>query len=342
MVESVVMLPGGREPGDSESPKPQLKTIEATPTYGKFALEPLPRGYGVTLGNPIRRVLLSSLPGAAVTWVRIEDVLNEYSTVPHMKEDVLEFLQNVKAIRLRALSELPGRLHLTATGPGEITAGDIVVPPEFEIVNQELHLAYLDSRAGKLRVEFNAEIGKGYVPAQHGNGLPIGTLQVDAVFSPIRKVNFAIEHTRVGQVTDFERLVFDVWSDGSVAPAEALQKASSVLLDFFGLFGHAGQEEQPAALVSGVAAKLPPDIYNMPIERLELSSRTFNCLKRAGINKVGEILERTRAELARIRNFGEKSFAELVNRLQERNLPLPEGLTPENAVAAAPSSKEQA
>ncbi|MSP78328.1 MAG: DNA-directed RNA polymerase subunit alpha [Dehalococcoidia bacterium] len=326
------MLPGGREPEDAEpSLKPQFKTVEATPTYGKFTLEPLLRGFGVTLGNPIRRVLLSSLVGAAVTWVRIEDVLSEYSTIPHMKEDMLEFLQNVKSIRLRANSEMPGRLHLSSTGPGEVTAGDIVAPPEFEIVNPEMHLAYLDSREGRLRVEFNVEIGKGYVPAQHGNGLPIGTLQMDAVFSPIRKVNFTVEHTRVGQFTDYERLVIEVWSDGTIVPAEALQKASAAIMDLFALFGRAGQAEQPAALVSGVASKLPPDIYSMPIERLELSSRTFNCLKRAGINKVGEILERTRSELARIRNFGEKSFAELANRLQERNLPLPEGLIPENA-----------
>jgi DNA-directed RNA polymerase subunit alpha len=328
MVESssIVVLPGSRDLDvDIQSVAPQLKELETTGGYGKFALEPLPPGFGHTLANPVRRVLLSSLQGAAITWVRIDGVLNEYSTLPHMKEDILEFLQNVKAIRLRALSDMPARLQLSATGPGEVTAGDIVTPPEYEIVNPELHLASLDSAEAQLRVEFNVEQGKGYVPAQHGNNLPIGTLQVDAIFSPIRKVNFAVELTRVGQVTNYERLVFEIWTDGTVDPKDALLNSATILMEQLAHFTKSGQPEQAAPAVSGVAATLSPEVYNMPIERLELSSRTFNCLKRAGINKVGEILERSKSELERIRNFGEKSFTELVNRLTERGLPLPEG-----------------
>lgn len=323
----IVVLPGGRETDlESEEPKPQLRIAEVTDTYGKFVLEPLPRGFGVTLGNPMRRVLLSSLRGAAITWVRIDGVLNEYSTLPHVKEDVLEFLQNVKAVRLRPLSDIAGRLQLSATGPGEVTAGDIVAPAELEIINPELHLAWLDSGEGRLRAEFNVELGTGYAPAQQGNDLPIGTLNVDAIYSPVRKVNFAVELTRVGQVTDYERLVLEVWTDGTMAPTDAVRQAGAIVTEHLGAFVRAGMVEEAAGLtVSGVAATLPLDVYNMPIERLELSSRTFNCLKRAGINKVGEVLERTRAELERIRNFGEKSFTELVSRLQERGLPLPEG-----------------
>jgi len=325
MVESsIVVLPSGRMDAESEAPKPQLRVVESTDTYGKFVLEPLPRGFGVTLGNPMRRVLLGSLRGSAVTWVRVDGVLNEYSTLPHMKEDILEFLQNVKAIRLRPLSDMPGRLRLSATGPGEVTAGDIVTPPEFEIVNPELHLATLDSAEGRLRAEFNVELGTGYAPAQQRNEQPIGTLQVDAIYSPVRKVNFAVELTRVGQVTDYERLVLEVWTDGTMAPTDAVRQSGAIVTEHLGTFVRAGIQEEAASTVSGLAATLPQDVYNMPIERLELSSRTFNCLKRAGINKVGEVLERTKAELDRIRNFGEKSFAELVSRLQERDLPLPE------------------
>ncbi|MSQ11371.1 MAG: DNA-directed RNA polymerase subunit alpha [Dehalococcoidia bacterium] len=333
MVESVIVLPSDPDVKAADELAPKLDTVETTATYGKFTLEPLPRGFAVTIGNPLRRVLLSSLEGAAVTWVRIEGVLNEYSTLPHMKEDVLEFLQNVKAVRLRPLAEMPGRLQLNAVGPGDVTAGDIIVPPEFEIVNPELHLASLDSAQGKLRVEFNVELGKGYVPAQHGENLPIGTLQVDAIFSPVRKINFAVERTRVGQVTDYDRLVLEVWTDGTITPTDAVQKASSILVDHLALLKRAGVQEAPP-VISGVAAFLSPEAFNMPVEKLELSSRTFNCLKRSGINKVGELLERSKEDLEHIRNFGEKSLTELVNRLRERGLPLPAGVEAPAAEAA--------
>ncbi len=303
-------------------PKPEVKTLELDETYGKFALEPLERGFATTLGNPLRRVLLSSIPGAAVTWVRIDGVLHEYSTLPHLKEEIMEIIQRVKTIRLRALTDRPGRLRLEARGPGEIYASDIVAPADFEIVNPELHLATLDSADGTLNMEFNVEKGRGYVPAQQSVGYSIGTLPVDAIYSPVRKVNYSVEYTRVGQVTDYERLIIEVWTDRTISPLDAVHTAAKVLMDHSALLIGAGEvnSETDGAAASGI----PAEIYNVTVEKLELSSRTLNCLKRAGINKVGEVLERTAAELLKIRNFGDKSLDELRARLEENDLPVPD------------------
>jgi DNA-directed RNA polymerase subunit alpha len=309
------------QPGPSV-PKPEVKTLELDDTYGKFALEPLERGFATTLGNPLRRVLLSSIPGAAITWVRIDGVLHEYSTLPHLKEEIMEIIQRVKTIRLRALTDRPGRLRLEARGPGEIYAGDIIAPADFEIVNPELHLATLDSAEGTLNMEFNVERGTGYVPAQQSVGYSIGTLPVDAIYSPVRKVNYSVEYTRVGQVTDYERLVIEVWTDRTISPLDAVHTAAKVLMDHSSLLIGAGEVSSD---VDGAAASgIPANIYNITVEKLELSSRTLNCLKRAGINKVGEVLERTAAELLKIRNFGDKSLDELRARLEENDLPVPD------------------
>ena len=309
------------QPGPSV-PKPEVKTLELDDTYGKFALEPLERGFATTLGNPLRRVLLSSIPGAAITWVRIDGVLHEYSTLPHLKEEIMEIIQRVKTIRLRALTDRPGRLRLEARGPGEIYAGDIIAPADFEIVNPELHLATLDSAEGTLNMEFNVERGTGYVPAQQSVGYSIGTLPVDAIYSPVRKVNYSVEYTRVGQVTDYERLVIEVWTDRTISPLDAVHTAAKVLMDHSALLIGAGEVSSD---VDGAAASgIPAEIYNITVEKLELSSRTLNCLKRAGINKVGEVLERTAAELLKIRNFGDKSLDELRARLEENDLPVPD------------------
>ena len=303
-------------------PKPEVKTIELDETYGKFALEPLERGFATTLGNPLRRVLLSSIPGAAVTWVRINDVLHEYSTLPHLKEEIMEIIQRVKTIRLRALSDRPGRLRLEAKGPGDIFAGDIVSPPDFEIVNPELHLATLDSAEGTLNMEFNVERGTGYIPAQQTEGYSIGTLPVDAIFSPVRRVNYSVEYTRVGQVTDYERLIVEVWTDKTISPLDAVHAAAKVLMDHSALLIHAGEINSGSDNTNN--SDIPAEIYNVVVEKLELSSRTLNCLKRAGINKVGEVLERTASELLKIRNFGEKSLHELRARLEENDFPVPD------------------
>ena len=302
-----------------ETPRPEIHIIEATDTYGQFAVEPLERGYGMTLGNPLRRVLLGSLPGAAVTWVKIEGVLHEYTSVPHMREGVLDFLQNVKAIRLHAYSDRPGKMRLETSGEGEVCAADIVAPADFEVVNPELHLAYLDSSEARLSVEFNVEPGHGYVPASSEDGLSIGVLSVDAIFTPVRKVAYSIERTRVGQFTNFERLVLEVWTDGTINPTDALREATHILLNHFFLVSNVGKspESGPASLA------IAPEMYNMPMERLELTGRTYNSLKRHGLNKVGEVLEMSRADLLKIRNFGEKSLEELYTRLRDMDL-LPE------------------
>ena len=314
-------------------PKPDVKTIELDETYGKFTLEPLERGFATTLGNPLRRVLMSSVPGAAVTWIRIDGVLHEYSTLPHLKEEVMEVIQRVKTIRLRAHTDRPGRLRLEARGPGEVYAGDIVAPADFEIVNPDLHLATLDSDEGTLNMEFNVERGTGYVPAQQAVGYSIGTLPVDAIFSPVRKVNFAVEHTRVGQVTDYERLVLEVWTDKTISPLDAVHTAAKVLMDHSALLIGAGVDTGGE---SGPGAVIPAEIYNITVEKLELSSRTLNCLKRAGVNKVGEVLERTAEELLKIRNFGEKSLEELRARLEENNLPVPDSFWGKSSESPAP------
>ena len=324
----VELLPlGPREEPLAEPPVPriEIKVLEVEGPYGKFAVEPLERGFAITLGTPLRRVLLSSIPGASVTWVRIDGVLHEYATIPHVRDDVLGLIQRIKAIRLRPLTGWPGRMHLDVTGPGEVFAGDISAPVDFEIVNPELRLATLDAPEAKLTVEFNVEHGRGYVPAQHGNGLPIGTLPVDAIFTPVRKVNYTVERTRVGQVTDYERLVLEVWTDGSLTPVDAVQKAAQILMDHLFLFTAVGRAAAGADATSSIALSIPVEVYNTVVERLELSSRTLNCLKRADIHKVGEILERTQSQLLRIRNFGDRSLEELTARLEEKGFPIPEG-----------------
>ena len=320
-------------------PSPQISVVETGDQYGKFAVEPLEPGYGMTLGNPLRRILYSSLPGTAVTWVKIEGVLHEYATIPHVKEEVSEFLLNVKGIRLRSEVDRPGKLRLEVAGEGEVCAGDLIASSDFEVVNPELHLAVLDSAEAKLSVEFNVERGKGYIVAPLGDGQPIGVLPVDALFTPVRKVNYAVERTRVGQRTDFERLVIEVWTDGSITPVDAMRQAANILVNQFFLFANVQKAIEDGAEGPPVALKIPAEQYNIPVERLELSSRTLNCLKRAGINKVGEVLEMSKAELLRIRNFGEKSYSELFGRLRDMDL-LPPDIDPE-IVQAEEETTEQ-
>lgn len=310
-------------------PIPQIKVIDADDRYGKFVAEPLPQGYGSTLGSPLRRVLFSSLPGTAVTWVKIDGVLHEYATIPHVKEQVSDFLLNVKGIRLRSEVDRPGKLRLEVAGQGEVSAGDIMASSDFDIVNPELHLASLDSNDAKLSVEFNVERGRGYTEASRGDGLPIGVLPVDAIFSPIRKVNYKIENVRVGPRTDFERLILEIWTDGSIAPVDALRQAGKALVDQFFLFANAQKASESNEEGTPIRLNISPEQYNTPVERLELSSRTLNCLKRAGIDKVGQVLEMKRTALLQIRNFGEKSLNELYDRLREMNL-LPAEIDPQS------------
>ncbi|MBI4199568.1 MAG: DNA-directed RNA polymerase subunit alpha [Chloroflexi bacterium] len=305
-------------------PRPEIKVVEQTPSYGKFAIEPLERGYAMTVGNPLRRVLLNSIRGAAITWVKIDGAMHEYSTIPHVKEDVTDLLLNFKRVRIRSHADRPGKMRLEVQGEGVVTAADIQAPPDFEIVNPELHLATLDSPEARLAVEMNVEQGKGYVPATQGDGLSIGVLPLDAIFSPMRRVNYAVERTRVGQVTDYERLVLEVWTDETISPVEALARSGKILMDLFYLFANVGKVVEEQGQKLSLALSIPADVYNMAVERLELSTRTLNCLKRAHINCLGEILEKDVSELLKIRNFGEKSLEEMVRRLQEKELLLSE------------------
>ena len=305
-------------------PAASVRVLEATDTHGVFSFEPLQRGYGLTIGNPLRRVLLSSIVGIAVNWVRIEGVDHEYSTLPNIKEDVVDILLNIKAINLRSLSNRPGKLRLEVEGPGEICAGDIMASSDFEIANPEQHIATLDGNNSRLTIEMNVEEGVGYKPASSADGLPIGVLPVDAIYTPVRKVNYNVERTRVGQYTNFDRLIVEVWTNGALAPVDAVKQAAKELVENFFKFSNLSAEEAQEGDRPGWAAAIPASQYNMPVESLNLTARTLNCLKRASIHKVGEILERTRGELLRIRNFGEKSLEELNERLGEIDIYHPE------------------
>ena len=312
---------------EEQIPTPVVTVVETDNRYGKFLIEPIQQGSGITIGNPLRRVLYSSLPGTAITWVKIEDILHEYTTIPHVKEEVSEFLLNVKGIRLKSAVERPGKLRLEVAGRGEVCAGDIMASSDFEVVNPELHLATLDSDEAKLSVEFNVEGGTGYKASSHGQGLPIGVLPVDAVYTPVRKVNHNIESMRVGQHTNFERLVLEIWTDGSIAPIDALRQAANILIGQLFLF--ANTEIDPSEVGDGfpAALKISPEQYNTSVESLNLASRTLNCLKRSSIDKVGEILVLKKSDLLKIRNFGEKSANELYDRLRELDM-LPAELDP--------------
>ncbi len=296
-------------------PAATVRVTEADETHGVFVVEPLPRGFGMTLGNPLRRILLSSIPGTGIDWVRIDGVQHEYSTVPNVKEDVVDMLLNIKAINLRSVSNRPGKLRLEVEGKGEVCAGDIMASSDFEIVNPELHIATMDNANARLVIEMNVEQGRGYQPASAHNGLPIGVLPVDAIFTPVRKVNFTVERTRVGQHTDFERLVMEVWTNGAVTPSEAVRLGAQELVEHFFRFSTVTDSPSDDSDKPSWAAAIPASQYNMGVESLGLSARTLNCLKRALIHKVGEVLERSRSDLLRIRNFGERSLEELDEKL---------------------------
>ena len=326
MLETYI-LPAGPPESSSENIKPSITVLESTEGYARVALEPLVPGFAHTIGNPLRRFLLSSIRGSAITWVKIDDVVHEYTAIPGLKEEVMDLLLNIKRIRIHAQSERTGKMRLDVQGEGRVCAGDIATSSDFEIVNPELHLATLDGEDSSLSIEFNVESGLGYKPAiqaEGSAGLQVGILPVDAIFNPVKKVNYSREPTRVGQRTDYERLVLEVWTDGTIAPLDALGEAANALVDDFFLFknlsgGGSGSSSRPSLTLS-------PEIYQTPIERLELSHRTLNCLKRAHITRVGEVLEMSDDELLKIRNFGEKSLTELRSRLAEQGVggPSPE------------------
>src|SRR4051812_13552480 len=295
---------------------PRVEIIHTSLDYGRFHVEPLPAGFGLTLGNSLRRVLLSSLPGAAITAMKVDNVYHEFATIPGVREDTTELVLNVKQVRLKSYSSDPVRLQLAASGPGVVTAGDISCPADVEIANPELYLATLDSADAHLDVEFTVERGQGYIPSDGQEPAAIGVIPVDAVFTPIRRVNFQVENTRVGPRTDLDRLVLELQTDGTIAPADALAQAAQVLIQHFAIFGDLGATPRQATKPTLGVGTVSPRIYDMPIEQLELSSRTYNCLKRSQVTKVGQILEMSPDELLALRNFGQKSLTELRQRLE--------------------------
>ncbi len=320
MLDTYVLPAGSPEEGPG-TVKPDIRVMNSDETYGMVAVEPLQRGFGLTIGNPLRRILLSSTRGSAITWVKIDDVVHEYAAIPGVKEEVMEILLNIKRVRIRSSSDRSGKMRLDVAGEGRVCAGDIATSSDFEIVNPELHLATLDTDQTRLSIEFNVEQGIGYQPAVQSDGMaspPAGVLPVDAVFSPVRKVNYHVERTRVGQVTDYERLVMEVWTDGTIRPVEAVQQAAENLVNHFFLFSNLNRVAETG--LDRAPLVVSPEVYQMPIEKLELSPRTLNCLKRAHVSRVGEVLEMSDEELLKIRNFGEKSLVELQEKLTEHGI----------------------
>jgi DNA-directed RNA polymerase subunit alpha len=299
---------------------PKVETKEVATAYGRYQIEPLEPGFGATVGNAMRRVLLAALPGAAVTSIRIDNVYHEFSDIPHVKEDTTEILLNVKQIRVRSFTDRPVQMRVEAAGAGIVTAADIIAPPDVEIVNPELHLATLDSVDARLNVDLTVERGKGYQTGDHREGLPIGVIPVDAIFTPVRKVNYSVETTRVGQVTNYERLILDVWTDGTISPDDAVSQAANILVRHLTLFTELVRPSLHGDKSASAAVAIPQRLYEMPIEDLNLTVRAYNCLKRAGITKVGQILEMSEDDLLGVRNFGRKSLDELRERLAAHGL----------------------
>ncbi len=302
-----------------EAVLPKIEAEATSKSYGKFVIGPLESGYGVTLGNALRRVLLASLTGSAITSVKVDGVHHEFTPIAHAKEDMTQLILNLKQLRFKVHdSEQPVRLHLEARGRGTVTAGDIQLPAQVEMINPDMHLLTLDSDEASLDMDLTVSKGKGYSPAEERGKLPIDEIPIDAVFSPVKKANFKVERARVGQMTNFDNLIMEIWTDGSITPREALTDSARTLVRLFNLVaGFAGEAEIEAAPES----EIPSRVYDTPIEELELSVRAYNCLKRAGITKVGEILERLKKgteEILAIRNFGQKSLDELMERLQAK------------------------
>ncbi len=299
---------------------PKIECVESRDNFGRFVAEPLERGLGITLGNTMRRVLLGHLQGAAVTRVKIEGIQHEFSTIPYIKEDTTEFLLNVKALRLKSLSGQPGKLTLEVEGEGRVSAADIKPSVDFETANPELYLATLDSPEARLYAEFDVELSKGYKQAESGGNIPIGVIPVDAIFTPIRKVNFTVEPIHIGQETSHERLYLEVWTDGTISPADAISHSAEILMEQLSPFVSYTQISEIEEEVSRLS--IPKEQYNMPVEELNLSVRTLNCLRRGGIATVGELVSKTEKELLALRNFGQKSKQEIEEHLEAMGLSL--------------------
>jgi DNA-directed RNA polymerase subunit alpha len=321
---------------------PKVECVEGTDTYGRFVAEPVEKGFGVTLGNALRRVLLSSLPGAAVTWVMIESIQHEFSTIPHVKEDTIDFLLNVKAIRLRHLAQRSGKLRLEAQGEGQIRAGDIKPTADFEIVNSDLYLATLDAPEAKLNVEFNVEIGRGYVPASSSDSLPIGAIPIDAIFTPVRKVNYTVESSSLREGSNEEKLILEVWTDGSVSAIEAVSQSAAILIEQFGCFRELAKAITQEGAEIVWQRLIPPEQYLMPLDQLNLSTHTYNSLRRGGVTTLGQILEKGLDGLCALAGFGAKSREEVETALKNLDLPfIPEAKDKKEKKKGSKSTSEE-
>jgi DNA-directed RNA polymerase subunit alpha len=300
---------------------PKIEREAVARNYGKFIISPLESGYGITIGNALRRVLLSSLEGAAVSSVRITDVPHEFSGIPGVREDVLQLMLNIKQLRLKLHDVDSARLRIEVQGEGVVTAADIAAPAEVEIINPELYLFTVDDDKARLEIEMNAERGRGYSPSDERGRLPIGELPTDAIFSPVARVRYDVGQARVGQDTSFDRLMIEIWTDGTIKPEEALSMSSQIVMAHLRDLSGVTEESLMLAAAEEEEPKMASEVYETPIENLDLSVRVFNSLKRTGITNVGEVLdmlEKGQDAMLSIRNFGEKSLDELKDRLKEK------------------------
>ena len=303
-----------------EFEKPNIHKVEETDNYGKFVVEPLERGYGTTLGNSLRRVMMASLPGAAITSIQIDGVLHEFSTVQGVTEDVTQIILNLKKVSLKIESEDAKDLELDVKGPAEVTAGDIQGDGDVTILNPDLHIATVADGA-ELHIMMTADKGRGYVPADQNklrlSGLEIGTLPIDSIYTPIERVNYTVENTRVGQSNDFDKLTLDVWTDGSLTPTAAISLAAKILTEHLEMFVNLTEEAKDAKVMVEREETHQEKVLDKTIEELDLSVRSYNCLKRADIQTVKDLTERTEADMMKVRNLGEKSLEEIKLKLAD-------------------------
>ncbi len=301
---------------------PKIECTESTGNFGRFVAEPLEKGLGITLGNSLRRVMLGHLPGAAVKQVRIEGVQHEFTVIPNAKEDVVEFLLNVKELRLKPLSEHGGTLTLEVQGAGRVCAADISPSADFEITNPELCLITLNTADARLYVELDVELGTGFKTAESTENMSVGAIPVDAIFTPIRKVNFTVEPTHIGRETSRERLFLEIWTDGTTSPTDALSRAAGIFIEQLTPFYDYVKISQMKEEERAIRLSIPDEKYNMSVDQLDLSVRTMNCLRRSSITTVGELIAKGPKELLKLRNFGQKSYQEIENRLTAIGLSL--------------------
>ncbi|MFT8314771.1 MAG: DNA-directed RNA polymerase subunit alpha [Clostridium sp.] len=308
-----------------EIEKPKIECVESNEdgSYGKFIIEPLERGYGITLGNSLRRILLSSLPGVAANSIKIEGVLHEFSTIKGVKEDVTEIILNIKCLALKMSGDGPKIIYIDAEGAGEVTAADIKTDGDVEIVNKDLHIATLDSD-GKLYMEIEVNRGRGYVTQNRNKreDMPIGTIPVDSIYTPVKRVNFSVENTRVGQITDYDKLTIEIWTNGTIRPEEAISLSAKILIEHFKLFMTLTDHADDVEIMVEKEEDKKEKVLEMTIEELDLSVRSYNCLKRAGINTVQELTERSMEDMMKVRNLGKKSLEEVEQKLEALELSL--------------------